>query len=62
MFLRQELLDHGEVGVEERSSFWAATLEKAASGMSRSHIRHYVDNRADLVGLFRARRPQGIWG
>jgi AcrR family transcriptional regulator len=33
------------------------TLEKVAaeSGMSRSHIRHYVGNRADLIDRFRAR-------
>jgi len=33
------------------------TLEKVAAecGLSRSHVRHYVGNRADLVELFRAR-------
>jgi AcrR family transcriptional regulator len=33
------------------------TLEKVAaeSGMSRSHVRHYVGNRADLIALFRSR-------
>lgn len=34
-----------------------ATLEKVAveSSMSRSHVRHYVGNRADLFAVFRSR-------
>lgn len=34
-----------------------ATLEKVAaeSGMIRSHVRHYVGNRADLFAVFRSR-------
>lgn len=33
------------------------TLEQIAaeSGLSRSHVRHYVGNRADLIALFRER-------
>ena len=40
-----------------RNGVNGTTLEKVAaeSGMSRSHIRHYVGNRADLIALFRTR-------
>jgi len=40
-----------------RFGFEGLTLEKVAaeSGLSRSHVRHYVGNKADLVERFRAR-------
>lgn len=40
-----------------RHGVGGTTLEKVAaeSGMSRSHVRHYVGNRADLMALYRSR-------
>jgi AcrR family transcriptional regulator len=40
-----------------RHGIGGTTLEMVAaeSGISRSHVRHYVGNRADLVALFRSR-------